>query len=75
MLGSEVRRASARGARALPDRQRVVLTLRDVIGHSSDEVCDLLELSTANQRVLLHRARAASRAAGAVPHREPRGGS
>lgn len=42
----------------LPDRQRVVITLRDLDGLSATEVCDLLELSEANQRVLLHRARA-----------------
>ena len=47
---------------ALPDRQRVVITLRDVIGHTSDEVCQMLELSAANQRVLLHRAPAGVRA-------------
>jgi RNA polymerase sigma-70 factor, ECF subfamily len=45
----------------LPSRQRIVLTLRDVLGCSSEEVCDLLEVSAANQRVLLHRARAACR--------------
>jgi RNA polymerase sigma-70 factor, ECF subfamily len=38
-----------------------VITLRDVMGHTSDEVCQMLELSGANQRVLLHRARAAVR--------------
>ena len=53
---------------ALPDRQRIVITLRDVLGHSSDEVCQMLELSGANQRVLLHRARAAVRTtAGVLP--------
>jgi len=41
----------------LPERQRIVVTLRDVEGLSSDEVCDLLEVSAANQRVLLHRGR------------------
>jgi RNA polymerase sigma-70 factor (ECF subfamily) len=45
----------------LPHRQRVVITLRDIDGYSSDEVCALLEISAANQRVLLHRARAAVR--------------
>jgi RNA polymerase sigma-70 factor (ECF subfamily) len=44
--------------RELPDRQRTVVTLRDVHGLTSDEVCGLLELSAANQRVLLHRGRA-----------------
>jgi RNA polymerase sigma-70 factor (ECF subfamily) len=41
----------------LPEAQRRVVTLRDVEGFSADEVCDLLELSEGNQRVLLHRAR------------------
>ncbi len=42
----------------LPPRQRVVLQLRDVDGLGAEEVCDILDLSSANQRVLLHRARA-----------------
>lgn len=46
----------------LPDRQQVVISLRDVHGFSSAEVCHLLGLTAANQRVLLHRARAAVRA-------------
>jgi RNA polymerase sigma-70 factor (ECF subfamily) len=46
----------------LPARQRIVITLRDVESYSADEVCALLEISAANQRVLLHRARAAVRA-------------
>jgi RNA polymerase sigma-70 factor (ECF subfamily) len=43
--------------RRLPARQQEVIVLRDVEGWSADEVCDALELSPANQRVLLHRAR------------------
>jgi RNA polymerase sigma-70 factor (ECF subfamily) len=35
-----------------------VITLRDVEGLTAGEVCDLLDLTPANQRVLLHRARA-----------------
>jgi len=42
----------------LPPAQRQVITLRDVEGWSADEVCGALDLSEANQRVLLHRARA-----------------
>ncbi|MET0864152.1 MAG: sigma-70 family RNA polymerase sigma factor [Nakamurella sp.] len=45
----------------LPGRQRVVITLRDVEGLSSEEVCAVLEISASNQRVLLHRARATVR--------------
>jgi RNA polymerase sigma-70 factor (ECF subfamily) len=41
----------------LPARQREVVTLRDIEGLSSDEVCGVLEISGANQRVLLHRGR------------------
>jgi RNA polymerase sigma-70 factor (ECF subfamily) len=45
----------------LPARQRAVLSLRDVEDHSAQEVCELLGITAANQRVLLHRARAAVR--------------
>ena len=47
----------------LPDRQRIVVTLRDMLGFDAREVCDLLDISAANQRVLLHRGRAAVRQA------------
>ena len=62
VLAGEVRRELRTVLDTLPDRQRVVLTLRDVLGHSSEEVCTMLEISQANQRVLLHRARTAVRA-------------
>ena len=45
----------------LPDAQREVMTLRDMEGWSSQEVCDALGISSVNQRVLLHRARAVVR--------------
>ena len=41
----------------LPDRQRQVVTLRDIEGLTSEEVCSVLEISESNQRVLLHRGR------------------
>jgi RNA polymerase sigma-70 factor (ECF subfamily) len=41
----------------LPERQREVVTLRDVQGLSSEEVCSVLDISEGNQRVLLHRGR------------------
>ena len=46
----------------LPPDQREVITMRDLLGWSAAEVCDALEVSDANQRVLLHRARSKVRA-------------
>lgn len=46
----------------LPANLQVVVTMRDVDGLTSDEVCHVLSISAANQRVLLHRGRAAVRA-------------
>ena len=48
---------------ALPETQRIVITLRDMHELSSDEVCNVLGVSETNQRVLLHRARAKVRQA------------
>ncbi|MFI0421785.1 RNA polymerase sigma factor [Spongiactinospora sp. 9N601] len=61
ILASEVRGRIAAALATLPARQRSVITLRDVEGCSSEEVCAILDISAANQRVLLHRARAAVR--------------
>jgi RNA polymerase sigma-70 factor (ECF subfamily) len=47
----------------LPVNQREVITLRDVLGWTSEEVCESLKISEGNQRVLLHRARSKVRAA------------
>ncbi|MFI5316961.1 MAG: RNA polymerase sigma factor [Myxococcota bacterium] len=47
----------------LPEAQRTVITLRDVRGLDSSEVCELLGITDGNQRVLLHRARAKVRRA------------
>ena len=58
----QVRAAIEARIEELPAGQRAVLTLRDLEGWSSEEVCNALEISESNQRVLLHRARARVRA-------------
>lgn len=41
----------------LPPAQRTVVTLRDIEGWTSQDVCNVLDITETNQRVLLHRAR------------------
>ncbi|WP_243727031.1 RNA polymerase sigma factor [Actinocrispum wychmicini] len=60
-LSLEIRAVITSALDGLPVRQRAVISLRDVAEHTSDEVCDILQISAANQRVLLHRARAVVR--------------
>ena len=47
----------------LPDAQRAVITLHDVEDVAPNEICNILEISETNQRVLLHRARSRIRRA------------
>ncbi|MGH7290133.1 MAG: RNA polymerase sigma factor, partial [Myxococcota bacterium] len=61
ILRSELMAVAREGLDGLPERQRIVVTLRDMLGFDSSEVCELLDISVANQRVLLHRGRAAVR--------------
>lgn len=42
----------------LPVNQKLVLDLRDVQGLELNEICNMLDISASNVRVLLHRARA-----------------
>jgi RNA polymerase sigma-70 factor (ECF subfamily) len=63
LAGAEAREALLNAISMLPERQREVLTLRDVQGYSAAETCNALGLSETNQRVLLHRARSKVRAA------------
>ena len=62
LLSLEARDRLKQALAELPDRQRLIVGLRDVDGHSSEEVCDLLGISQENQRVLLHRGRSRLRA-------------
>ena len=61
VLGDELIDIARHELDKLPERQRAVVTLRDMLGFDSAEVCELLDISVANQRVLLHRGRAAVR--------------
>jgi RNA polymerase sigma-70 factor, ECF subfamily len=63
LLAAETAELIERSISALPLRQQQVIRLRDVDGWDAQEVCESLDISPANQRVLLHRARAAVRAA------------
>lgn len=62
LLARETLEIVQRAIEELPETQRVVITLRDVTGCSSEEVCEILSITEGNQRVLLHRARARVRA-------------
>jgi RNA polymerase sigma-70 factor (ECF subfamily) len=63
LLSRETRAQVLVAIEALPPAQRAVITLRDVQGWPSSEVCETLGLSEGNQRVLLHRARSKVRGA------------
>ena len=57
LLAAEALEVVDREIAKLPANQAVVVTMRDVEGFDADEVCNALDISETNQRVLLHRAR------------------
>ncbi|AQT80420.1 RNA polymerase subunit sigma-24 [Mycolicibacterium litorale] len=63
LLGRELVEVARASLDTLPERQRQVVTLRDMLDFEASEVCELLDITAANQRVLLHRGRAAVRKA------------
>lgn len=63
LVSGEMRRHITAAIEGLPSLQQRVIALRDIQGLPSSEVCALLRISEANQRVLLHRARAKVRSA------------
>lgn len=72
LLSAELRGQLLEAIDALPDQQRAVVTLRDLVGLSSTEVSEMLELTEVNQRVLLHRGRSRLRAMLSDPVSEAR---
>jgi RNA polymerase sigma-70 factor, ECF subfamily len=58
LLAQEAMDVIEREIERLPPAQQAVITMRDVQGLTSEEVCNALDLTETNQRVLLHRARA-----------------
>ena len=63
LLAAEAQAVIERALAELPAAQATVLTMRDALGFGPEEVCNVLEISESNQRVLLHRARAKVRQA------------
>jgi RNA polymerase sigma-70 factor, ECF subfamily len=63
LLRKEAAQAIEAALESLPQRQRIIVTLRDIEGWSSEEVCNVLSIMETNQRVLLHRARSRLRQA------------
>ena len=63
LLAQETMEVIEREIEQLPPVQRAVITMRDVQGFTSEEVCNALDLTETNQRVLLHRARSRVRSA------------
>jgi RNA polymerase sigma-70 factor, ECF subfamily len=61
VLTAEAYQVVRRAIDDLPEAQRAVIALRDLDGYDAPEVCEALGLSSGNQRVLLHRARASVR--------------
>jgi RNA polymerase sigma-70 factor (ECF subfamily) len=63
LLAGEARALILATIEQLPPNQRAVITLRDIEGFDADDVCNVLDVSDTNQRVLLHRARSKVRRA------------
>jgi RNA polymerase sigma-70 factor (ECF subfamily) len=63
LLAGEARELVLTTIETLPPAQRATITLRDIEGLSAEEVCNVLDVSDTNQRVLLHRARSTVRRA------------
>ncbi len=62
LQSEQVLSAIAKTIDKLPDNQRIMLTLHDLEGVLMEDVCNQLDITTSNGRVILHRARLAVKA-------------
>jgi RNA polymerase sigma-70 factor, ECF subfamily len=69
LASAETGQALASAVEDLPPSMRLVLVLRDIEGLTAGETCRILNITEANQRVLLHRARMRLRNALVAIHR------
>jgi len=60
---SDLRRSLAQALEALPERQRLVLTLFEIDGRSTEEIADMLSVSQVTVRWHMHQARRTLRTA------------
>ena len=63
LLEAEAREVIDRAIAQLPKAQAIVITMCDIEGFEPEEICNVLDITLTNQRVLLHRARARVRQA------------
>lgn len=63
LLRKETMRSLEKALEELTPNQRAVVTLRDIEDLDAGEVCSVLQIAAANQRVLLHRGRSKLRQA------------
>ena len=67
----QIANASLRTFMRLPETQRACVILSDVLGHSLQEVCDIMDASLPAVKALLHRARARLRELAEEPEDAP----
>lgn len=63
LLEAETREVIDQAIAQLPKAQAIVITMCDIEGFEPEEICNVLDITLTNQRVLLHRARARVRQA------------
>jgi RNA polymerase sigma-70 factor (ECF subfamily) len=57
MQADELKNCLEKHIQKLPDQQKAVLMMRESGAHSLEDICNILDISSSNVRVLLHRAR------------------